>query len=184
MSMVKVSSLGLSIMKYARIWPLMDVLGAIYRTKVCTEVCAGSIYPNKVVSEPGYDKKWQKTEAFAKAKPTDIRRKTSREYTNYLLSADDRYRGRGYDRGQEAEQKHVKIMEDIRDQVVNMAAGDSDDALVYYVENMVEDRIMNSSASFHATYCKEELKRFKLHSGKVHLADDKTLDIAGVGDVS
>ncbi|GKD23808.1 hypothetical protein Tco_1225511 [Tanacetum coccineum] len=92
-------------------------LGAIYRTEVCTEVCVGAIYLNKVVSEPGYDKQWQKTEPFAKAKPTDIRRKTSREYTNYLLSVEDRYRGRGYDRGQEAEQKHVKIMEDMRDKV-------------------------------------------------------------------
>ncbi|GJS41327.1 reverse transcriptase domain-containing protein [Tanacetum coccineum] len=36
---------------------------------------------------------------------------------------------------------------------------------------------------FHATYCKEELERFKLRSGKVRLADDKTLDIASVGDV-
>ncbi|GKA27958.1 retrovirus-related pol polyprotein from transposon TNT 1-94, partial [Tanacetum coccineum] len=63
-----------------------------------------------------------------------------------------------------------------------MAAGDSDDA-VCCVENTVEDRIMDSSASFHATYCKEELKRFKLRSGKVRLADDKTLDIAGIGDV-
>ncbi|GKD97876.1 retrovirus-related pol polyprotein from transposon TNT 1-94 [Tanacetum coccineum] len=79
------------------------VLGAIYRTEVCTEVCAGAIYPNKVVSEPGYDKQWQKT--------------ISREYTNYLLSAEDRYRGRGYDRGQEAEQKQVKIIEDRRDKV-------------------------------------------------------------------
>ncbi|GKB55690.1 hypothetical protein Tco_0911876, partial [Tanacetum coccineum] len=51
------------------------------------------------------------------------------------------------------------------------------------VENMVEDRIMDSGASFHATYCKEELERFKLRSGKVCLADDKTLDIAGVRDV-
>ncbi|GKC69252.1 retrovirus-related pol polyprotein from transposon TNT 1-94 [Tanacetum coccineum] len=31
--------------------------------------------------------------------------------------------------------------------------------------------------------CKEELKRFKLRSDKVRFADDKTLDIAGVGDV-
>nr|GFC23499.1 retrovirus-related Pol polyprotein from transposon TNT 1-94 [Tanacetum cinerariifolium] len=38
-------------------------------------------------------------------------------------------------------------------------------------------------ASFHATYCKEELERFKLHFGKVRLANDKTLDIEGVGDV-
>nr|GEU78612.1 F-box protein CPR1-like [Tanacetum cinerariifolium] len=44
--------------------------------------------------------------------------------------------------------------------------GDSDDALVCCIENTVEDRIMDSSASFHATYCKEELERFKLRSGK------------------
>ncbi|GKA47058.1 retrovirus-related pol polyprotein from transposon TNT 1-94 [Tanacetum coccineum] len=48
---------------------------------------------------------------------------------------------------------------------------------------MVEGHIIDSGASFHATYCKEELERFKLRSGKVCLADDKTLDIAGVGDV-
>ncbi|GJY16178.1 retrovirus-related pol polyprotein from transposon TNT 1-94 [Tanacetum coccineum] len=46
-----------------------------------------------------------------------------------------------------------------------------------------KDRIMDSDALFHATYCKEELERFKLHSGKIRLADDKTLDIADVGDV-
>ncbi|GKC49045.1 hypothetical protein Tco_1071790 [Tanacetum coccineum] len=69
-----------------------------------------------------------------------------------------------------------------RDKEVNMAR-DSDDALVCCVENTVEDRIMDSGALFHATYCKEELERFKLCSSKVHLADDKTLDIIGVGDV-
>ncbi|GJS19418.1 retrovirus-related pol polyprotein from transposon TNT 1-94 [Tanacetum coccineum] len=66
---------------------------------------------------------------------------------------------------------------------VNLAAGDSDDALVCRVENTVENRIIDSGASFHATYCKEELKRFKLCSGKIRLADDKILDIAGVEDV-
>ncbi|GJR20003.1 hypothetical protein Tco_0968530 [Tanacetum coccineum] len=75
--------------------------------------------------------------------------------------------------------KHVTS----RDKEVNMAAGDYDDALVCCVENTIDDRIMDSGASFHATYCKEELERFKLRSGKVRLADDKTLDIAGVGDV-
>ncbi|GKB21458.1 retrovirus-related pol polyprotein from transposon TNT 1-94 [Tanacetum coccineum] len=53
---------------------------------------------------------------------------------------------------------------------------------LYCVENMVEDRIMDFGASFHATYCKEELERFKLRSGKVRLACDKNLGIAGVGD--
>ncbi|GKE35901.1 retrovirus-related pol polyprotein from transposon TNT 1-94, partial [Tanacetum coccineum] len=62
-------------------------------------------------------------------------------------------------------------------------AGDSSDALVCYVENTVVDRIMDYGASFHATYCKEEFERFKLRSGKVRLADDKTLYILGVGDV-
>ncbi|GKA26122.1 hypothetical protein Tco_0712231 [Tanacetum coccineum] len=49
---------------------------------------------------------------------------------------------------------------------VNMAARDSDDALVCCVKNTVEDHIMDSDASFHATYCKEELERLNLHSGK------------------
>nr|GEW37856.1 hypothetical protein [Tanacetum cinerariifolium] len=70
-----------------------------------------------------------------------------------------------------------------KDKEVNQAARDSDDALVCCVEKMVEERIMDSGASFHATYCKEELERFKLCSGKVHLAYDKSLDIAGVRDV-
>nr|GEZ47260.1 pollen Ole e 1 allergen and extensin family protein [Tanacetum cinerariifolium] len=70
-----------------------------------------------------------------------------------------------------------------RDKEVNQAARDSDDALVCCVENTVEDRIMDSGALFHATYCNEELERFKLRSGKVRLADDKTLYIARVGDV-
>ncbi|GKE44900.1 retrovirus-related pol polyprotein from transposon TNT 1-94 [Tanacetum coccineum] len=69
------------------------------------------------------------------------------------------------------------------DKVVNIAVGDSYDTLVYCVENTIKDHIMDSGASFHATYCKEEFERFKLRSGKVRLADDKTLDIASVGDV-
>ncbi|GJW40694.1 retrovirus-related pol polyprotein from transposon TNT 1-94 [Tanacetum coccineum] len=131
---------------------------AIYRTEVCTEVRAGAIYPNKVVSEPGYDKQWQKT---------------------WTDRADGMKEGRKQNRNKS---KSWKIGE-IKDKEVNMAAGDYDDALVCCVENTIDDRIMDSGASFHATYCKEELERFKLRSGKVRLADDKTLDIAGVGDV-
>ncbi|GJV76305.1 retrovirus-related pol polyprotein from transposon TNT 1-94, partial [Tanacetum coccineum] len=70
-----------------------------------------------------------------------------------------------------------------KDKEVNMATGDYDDALVCCVENTIDDRIMHSGASFHATHCKEELERFKLRSGKFRLADDKTLDISGVKDV-
>ncbi|GKB36344.1 retrovirus-related pol polyprotein from transposon TNT 1-94 [Tanacetum coccineum] len=53
-----------------------------------------------------------------------------------------------------------------KDKEVNIATGDSYDALVCCVKNTVEDLIMDSGASFHATYCKEELERFKLCSGK------------------
>ncbi|GJU52260.1 retrovirus-related pol polyprotein from transposon TNT 1-94 [Tanacetum coccineum] len=87
----------------------------------------------------------------------DICRKTSEEYSNSLLTS--------------------------KDKEVHMAVRDYDDALVCCVENMVEDRIIDSGALFHATFCKEELKKFSLHSSKVRLADEKTLDIAGVGDV-
>ncbi|GKA58512.1 retrovirus-related pol polyprotein from transposon TNT 1-94 [Tanacetum coccineum] len=142
----------------------------------------------------------------------DIRRKTSGEYSNSLLSAEDKGRGRKQDRGQKHNRSRSKSKkrgqsknrQDItcwncnqkghfqnqcskpatsRDKEVNMAAGDYDDALVCCVENTVDDRIMDSCASFHATYYKKELERFKLRSGKVRLADDKTLNIAGVGDV-
>ncbi|GJV43320.1 putative RNA-directed DNA polymerase [Tanacetum coccineum] len=142
----------------------------------------------------------------------DIRRKTSGEYSNSLLSTEDKDRVRKQDRGQKQnkirskskKRGQSKNMQDItcwncnqkghfqnqcskpvtsRDKEVNMAAGDYDDALVCCVENTIDDRIMDSGASFHATYCKEELERFKLRSGKVRLADDKTLDIVGVGDV-
>ncbi|GKA06930.1 retrovirus-related pol polyprotein from transposon TNT 1-94 [Tanacetum coccineum] len=142
----------------------------------------------------------------------DICRKTSGEYSNSLLSAEDKGRGRKQDRGQKHNRSRSKSKkrgqsknrQDItcwncnqkghfqnqcskpvtsKDKEVNMAARDYDDALVCCVENTIDDRIMDSGASFHATYCKEELERFKLLSGKVRLADDKTLDIAGVGDV-
>nr|GEY74621.1 retrovirus-related Pol polyprotein from transposon TNT 1-94 [Tanacetum cinerariifolium] len=70
-----------------------------------------------------------------------------------------------------------------KDKEVYMAVSDYDDALVCCIENMIEDHIMDSSASFHATFFKEELESFRLRSSKVRLTDDKTQDIAGVGDV-
>ncbi|GKC46832.1 hypothetical protein Tco_1064554, partial [Tanacetum coccineum] len=118
---------------------------AIYRTEVCTEMCADVIYPIKVVSEPGYDKQRQKMKGHF--------------------------------------QNQCSKLVASRDKDVNQAARDFDDALVCCVENTVEDHIMDSGASFHAAYCKEELERSRLRSGKVRLADDKTLDIASVGDV-
>ncbi|GJR94961.1 retrovirus-related pol polyprotein from transposon TNT 1-94 [Tanacetum coccineum] len=96
-----------------------------------------------------------------------VRYTITKWYQSQATINNGRRRGRGYKRGQEAEQKQVEIMEDRRDKV----------------QAEYHDRIMDSGASFHATYCKEELERFKLRSDKVRLADDKTLDIAGVGDV-
>nr|GEV69072.1 hypothetical protein [Tanacetum cinerariifolium] len=52
------------------------------------------------------------------------------------------------------------------DKEVNMTARDFDDTLVCCIENTVEDHIMDFGASFHATYCKEKLERFKLRSDK------------------
>ncbi|GJU83864.1 retrovirus-related pol polyprotein from transposon TNT 1-94 [Tanacetum coccineum] len=114
----------------------------------------------------------------------DIRSKTFGEYSNSLLSALDKGRGRKQDRGQKQNRGRLKSTKRaLKDKEVNMADRDYDDVLVCCVENTIEDRIMDSSASFHATFCKEELVKFRLRSGKVCLSYDKTLDIAGVGDV-
>ncbi|GKB38613.1 retrovirus-related pol polyprotein from transposon TNT 1-94, partial [Tanacetum coccineum] len=56
-----------------------------------------------------------------------------------------------------------------------------DDALVCCVENTVEGLIMDSGALFHATYCKEELERIKLHSSKLLLLDEEGYHV-GFGD--
>ncbi|GKC53799.1 retrovirus-related pol polyprotein from transposon TNT 1-94 [Tanacetum coccineum] len=53
-----------------------------------------------------------------------------------------------------------------KDKEVHMAVSDYDDALVCYVENTIDDHIMDSGASFHATFCKEDLERFRLRSNK------------------
>ncbi|GKB49386.1 hypothetical protein Tco_0900139, partial [Tanacetum coccineum] len=75
------------------------------------------------------------------------------------------YRGRGYDKGQEAEQEKVKIMEDMRDKVVNMAVGDSDGT---HRALSIARRVRNG---------------FKPTISKGRLADDRTLDLPGVRDV-
>ena len=42
----------------------------------------------------------------------------------------------------------------------------------------------DSGASFHACHSREVMQNFRHYTGKVKLADNKTLDITGVGDVS
>ncbi|GKF92528.1 hypothetical protein Tco_0279247, partial [Tanacetum coccineum] len=68
-----------------------------------------------------------------------IRQKTSREYTNYLLSAEDKYMAEGTTEGKK--QNRNKSKSSSKDKEVKHAVGDSNDALVYCVENTVEDRI-------------------------------------------
>ncbi|GKA11136.1 retrovirus-related pol polyprotein from transposon TNT 1-94 [Tanacetum coccineum] len=74
-----------------------------------------------------------------------------------LLSAEYKGRGRKQDRGQKQNRGRSKSKKRaLKDKEVRMAVRDYDEAL---------------------------LERFKLRFGKVHLAHDKTLDIAAVGDV-
>ncbi|GJR37263.1 retrovirus-related pol polyprotein from transposon TNT 1-94 [Tanacetum coccineum] len=118
---------------------------------------------------------------FTRAGQALLQQKTSGKYSSSLLSEENKGRAEsktegisriGVDRNQRREDKEV-----------HMAVRDYDDTLVCCVKNTVEDRIIDSCASFHATFYKEELEKFRLYSGKVRLEDDKTLDIAGVGDV-
>ncbi|GJV47410.1 hypothetical protein Tco_1437622 [Tanacetum coccineum] len=135
--------------------------GAIYRTEVCTEVCADR---RLSISEEALG-------AFGKSQT---------------------YRGRGYDRGQEAEQKQVKIMEDRRDKV----------QAEYHVLELQPEGPLSESI-FEACslqgirlriviwilvhrsmlpIAKKDVRRFS-YVRKVRLADDKTLDVADIGDV-
>ncbi|GJV39256.1 retrovirus-related pol polyprotein from transposon TNT 1-94 [Tanacetum coccineum] len=97
----------------------------------------------------------------------DIRRKTSEEYLNSLLSAEDKGRGRKQDRGHKQNRSRSKSKK--RDQSKNR----QDiiwirrltwqlETIVCCVENTIDDRIMDSGASFHATYCKEEIESWTL----------------------
>ncbi|GJZ48762.1 putative RNA-directed DNA polymerase [Tanacetum coccineum] len=94
----------------------------------------------------------------------DIRRKTSREYSNSLLSAEDKGRTESKTEGRSRTKCPKPVASN--DKEVYMVVRDYDDALVCCAENTIEDHIMDFGASFHATYCKEELERFRLRSGK------------------
>ncbi|MER8245143.1 hypothetical protein, partial [Acinetobacter baumannii] len=58
------------------------------------------------------------------------------------------------------------------------------DALLCAVETNTESWITNSGASFHACHSREVMHNFRHYRAKVKLADNKTLDITRVGDVS
>ncbi|GJW63182.1 hypothetical protein Tco_0115066 [Tanacetum coccineum] len=88
----------------------------------------------------------------------------SSELNNISLRTDTGAEGNTEGKKQSRNKSKSWKIGEIKDKVVNTAAGDSDDALVCCVDNTVDDRIIDSGASFHATYCKEELERFKLRS--------------------
>ncbi|GJY52949.1 retrovirus-related pol polyprotein from transposon TNT 1-94 [Tanacetum coccineum] len=119
---------------------------------VHTQSHIGAIYPNKVVSEPGYDKQWQKMEAEQKHVKIieDRRNKVQAEYHVLELQPKGHF------------QNQCSKLVASKDKEVSMEARDSDDLLVCCVKNMAEDHIMDSGASFHATYCKEELDSWTL----------------------
>ena len=64
------------------------------------------------------------------------------------------------------------------------SAEDIGDALILSVNSPVESWILDSGASFHSSPSKELFQNFKSGNfGKVYLADNKTLEIKGKGDV-
>ncbi|GJR84312.1 putative ribonuclease H-like domain-containing protein [Tanacetum coccineum] len=176
-------------------------------------MCACVIYPTKWHHSPSDDKKMAKDQKIKIDKfDSHDSGKTYGEHLNSQLSVEDRGKGSKQNRGQKQntgrskskKRGQSKNMQDItcwncnqeghfqnqcskhvasKDKEVNMVVGDFNETLVCCIENLIEVQIMDSSASFHATHCKEEFETFKLRSSKVRLADDKILDIAGVGDI-
>ncbi|GJS32704.1 hypothetical protein Tco_0531086 [Tanacetum coccineum] len=101
-------------------------------------------------------------EPLAEAKPTSMKALLllfGHELLQQLMrtdtGAEGTIKGRKQNRNKSKSWKIGEIK--YRDKKVNMAAGDFGDALVCCVENTVKDRIMDYGASFHATYCIEEI---------------------------
>ncbi|KAL8092162.1 hypothetical protein AgCh_034456 [Apium graveolens] len=78
-------------------------------------------------------------------------------------------------KGKSKEDNSANVVEEVED----------DDALICCVECSVESWVMDFGASFHATPCKDLMLNFRVGNFcKVRLADDETLDIAGMGDIN
>ncbi|KAJ0494593.1 putative RNA-directed DNA polymerase [Helianthus annuus] len=139
----------------------------------------------------------------------DIRRKSTGESSSSLLSTEGRgrkkergsNRGRSKSRGKRGNSKPRKERQDIkcwncnenghfRSQCTKSSidqkeiASDLDDALICCVEDTVESWIIDSGASFHAISSSRKMKNLRLGNfGQVRLANDKMLDITGIGDI-
>ncbi|GJR23452.1 V-type proton ATPase subunit C-like protein [Tanacetum coccineum] len=147
----------------------------------------GAIYPKKMVSQPDYDTQWQKTAGFGcghavitKNEPITLSMIVNTKIRKDILRCRSckREAVRSTVTAVSGSTESTKLkFDNIRDLIIEEDIfRDYDDALVCCVENMVEDRIIDSGALFHATFCKEELEKFSLHSSKVRLADEKTLE--------
>lgn len=137
----------------------------------------------------------------------DIRRRSSGESSSALLSTEGRgrktERGNGRGRSKSRKRSQSKPRKDIQcwkcketghfrnqcpkqsdgNREVNAATDDSEEALICCVENSAESWIMDSGASFHATFSTKMMKNLRTGNfGKVRLADHRTLDITGIGD--
>ncbi|VFQ82530.1 unnamed protein product [Cuscuta campestris] len=73
------------------------------------------------------------------------------------------------------------------DKKVNIAEGSASDeevTLTCCEESNVDSWVMDSGASFHATHSGEALQNLVIEDfGKVRLADDRALDVTGMGDI-
>nr|GEY21611.1 hypothetical protein [Tanacetum cinerariifolium] len=65
----------------------------------------------------------------------------------------------------------------------HVVAEELDDVVECCVKNTTEAWTKEFVASFHGTNCRDVLQRFRIRSGKVRLANEKTLDISGFRDV-
>uniref|UniRef100_A0A2N9GIS0 Retrovirus-related Pol polyprotein from transposon TNT 1-94 n=1 Tax=Fagus sylvatica TaxID=28930 RepID=A0A2N9GIS0_FAGSY len=66
----------------------------------------------------------------------------------------------------------------------NVVTEEVHDALLLSVDNPIESWVLDSGASFHTTAHREIIQNYVAGDfGKVYLADDKALDVVGMGDV-
>ncbi|VFQ85624.1 unnamed protein product [Cuscuta campestris] len=135
----------------------------------------------------------------------DVRRKSSGESCGELLHVG---RGRRYSRGsgsrnRKRSQSKTRDSSGVtcwkckevghfrnqcpNDKKVNIAQGSASDeevALTCCEESNVDSWVMDSGASFHATHSGEALQNLVIRDfGKVRLADDRALEVTGMGDM-
>jgi len=71
------------------------------------------------------------------------------------------------------------------DESVNVVTDEFDDVLICSLDSLVDSWVMDSGASFHTTPSKDLLSNYiSGRFGKVYLADGKSLDIVGRGDIN